>query len=382
MNGSAGRTGKIKRLSTCKYTHGLETDANSQSRHRMAAANGNKRTTAENLTRIVGVIDDFMQTTTVARRETTIRKMRDWILAMEDVTLEQGEQQEAATQQVVPALTQFFLPENTHVRRAGGVPSFIEEELTTLKIKWGRGDFDGSLHRGLDSVSTFDVNNIPVRTRRQVNRNWPHYTSGLYFGSGNLVNGQLWMSRAELARDGVHAPPIAGISGTSKKGAYSIVLGEFDEKKNEGYADIDMGEKIDYVGTALKDEEGDLGPTNEVDQHMNIPDAWNEGPDARKPTAATQAMKTSLRTGQPVRVIRSWKMCDIVKNKPRKGYRYDGLYRVVGETALKEARQIWSFQLERLSNQGRLRGFARNEVQPGSLGHRKGHFYRERRRGG
>lgn len=49
------------------------------------------------------------------------------------------------------------------------------------------------------------------------------------------------------------------------------MLGEFDEKKNEGYADVDMGEKIDYVGTALKHEEGDLGPTNEVDEHMNNP---------------------------------------------------------------------------------------------------------------
>lgn len=195
------------------------------------------------------------------------------------------------------------------------------------------------------------------------------------------MNGQLWMSRAELQRDGVHAPPIAGISGTSEKGAYSIVLGEFDEKKNEGYADVDMGKKIDYVGTALKHEEGDLGPTNEVDEHTNTPDVWNQGPDARKPTIATQAMKTSLRTGLPVRVIRSWKMCDIVKNKPRKDYRYGGLYHVVGETALKEARQIWSFQLERLSNQGRLRGFGRNEVQPDSAGHRKGHFYSERRRG-
>lgn len=107
-------------------------------------------------------------------------------MAMEDVTLGQGEQQEVATQQVVPALTQSLLPENAHVRRVGGVPSisFIEEELTTLKIKWGRGDFDGSLHRGFDNVDTFDINNIPIRTRLQVNRHWPHFTSGLYFGAG------------------------------------------------------------------------------------------------------------------------------------------------------------------------------------------------------
>jgi len=358
--------------------HGSEARTNTISRHRMAAPHGDKRTTTENVMKIIGIVDNFIQATTPVQRETIIHKMRDWILAMEDVTLEQVEQQEAATQQVVPALTQFLLPQQ--LRRTGGLPSFIEEELTVLKNKWGRGDFDGSLHRGLDRVETFDVNNIPVRARYQVNRRWPHFKSGLYIGAGDLVNGQLWMSRAELQRDGVHAPPIAGISGPSKKGAYSIVLGEFDEKKNEGYADIDMGDKIDYVGTALKDEEGNLGPTNEVDEHINISDAWNEGPDARKPTSATQAMMTSLRTGQPVRVIRSWKMCDIVKNKPRKGYRYDGLYRVIGKTALKEARQIWSFQLVRLGGQGRLRGFARNEDQPDSSGHRKGHFYRERRR--
>lgn len=344
----------------------------------MAAAHGDNRTTTENLVKIVGIINDFMQATTPARQENKVRRMRDWIMSMEDVTLEPGEQQEAATQQVLPALTQFLDPENARIRRAGRVPSFIEEELTTLKTKWGRGDFDGSIRRGLIEVQAHDGNGFRFRTRVQVDRNWPHFTSGLYFGAGNLVNGQLWMSRAELQRDGVHAPPIAGISGTANGGAYSIVLGAFNEKKNLGYADVDMGDIIDYMGTALPDQEG-LGPTNEADAHMDHPDAWDLN--GQKPTPATRAMMTSLRTGRPVRVVRSWKMCGIVKNKPRKGYRYDGLYKVVGMTALKEARQIWSFKLERLGNQGRLRGFARNEVQPDSSGRRKGHFYRERRRG-
>lgn len=299
---------------------------------------------------------------------------------MQDVTVESGDQQAAVTQDVLPRLRQFLHPRRTQIRRSGGLPDYIEESLKLFLIKWGRGDFDGSIHRGLILIETLDVNEFGLRRRYRVDERWQHYVSAQYFGEGNLVNGQIWMSRAELRRDGVHAPLVAGISGSSRKGAYSIVLGEFNEKKNEGYADIDMGNVIDYVGTALPDSPG-LGPTNIEDPEMNNPNSWNEAA-APKPTVATRAMMKSLETGKPVRVIRSWKMCKVVKNKPGKGYRYDGLYRVVGKTALKQARQIWSFRLERVTGQGRLRGFRENEPHPDSTGHRKGYFYRERQRNG
>lgn len=310
-------------------------------------------------------------------RRNAIAAMRQWILEVVDTNIDEGPPRDCVTDRVIPCLQEFLGPDNAAVReRSPHVPSYIQEELTVLQRKWESGDFDGAVDRGLMVTETIDVNGTLIRTRVGADREWPHYVSALYFGEGNLVNGQVWHSRAELQRDGVHAPRIAGISGTTAQGARSIVLGEFDEKKNEGYADIDMGEVIEYMGTALPDEEG-LGPTNIQDDHMNNPGSWNED-EARKPTRATRAMMRSLETGDPVRVIRSHKMCSIVKNKPTKGYRYDGLYRVTRKTAMKEARQIWSFRLERLPGQGRLRGFDHNEPQRDSRGTRRGHFSRNR----
>ena len=158
------------------------------------------------------------------------------------------------------------------------------------------------------------------------------------------------------------------------KAKIEAVISELDEKKNEGYADIDLGNVIEYVGTALRDEEG-LGATNEADPHMHIQGAWDQSATAAKPTACTQAMMRSIETGKPVRVIRSWQMCGIVGNRPVKGYRYDGLYKVIGKTALKERRQIWSFRLKRLGDQGPLRGFRVSEPPRNATGRCRGHFY-------
>lgn len=346
--------------------------------HREAGSRGERFTTDRDLSKIAHIVQRFKDGTTHATCESAIRDMRAWIIEMEDVTVTPGTQQMIVSSQVVPALTMLLAPEDAVTRRAKRLPGYIEEELTVLQRKWDRGDYSGSTTRGLLEVTTEDVNGIPKYKRLRVDKNWPFYRPGLYFGAGDLVNGQIWESRVELQRDGVHAPSIAGISGAADTGAYSIVLGAFDEKKNLGYADIDMGNVIEYMGTALPNENG-LGPTNVKDSHMSIPGAWDPYSPVR-PTVATRAMFTSLDKKTPVRVIRSWKMCSIVKNKPRKGYRYDGLYEVVKATAMKEARQIWSFRLHRLPvelpHQGELRGFSSVQQHPDSSGRRVGHFHK------
>lgn len=336
---------------------------------------GERNVTFDTLEKICAEIERFEQAATNQIRQRAVTAMRDWILEVVDSNIQEGESREYVTSQVLPRLRQFLSPENNGIRRS--LPIYIEEELTVLQRKWERGDFDGAVDRGLTVVQTQDVNGVRMRRQMQVNPEWPHHVSALYFGAGNLVNGQVWYSRVELQRDGVHAPRIAGISGTSEHGARSVVLGVYDEKNHVGYADIDMGEVIEYMGTALPDEE-ELGPANEEDPHMHIPGSWNEE-ESRKPTPGTRALMKSLETGKAVRVVRSYRMCGIVKNKPRKGYRYDGLYKVTRKTAMKEARQIWSFRLERLPNQGRLRGFATHEPQPDSVGVRKCHFWRSSR---
>lgn len=305
-----------------------------------------------------------------------MEQMQSWILDMEDVTIRAGLEQQIVTWQVLPRLENFLGPANQQIRQTGGLPDFIEEELTVLDNKWGKGDFDGSIHRGLDEKETFDVNGIRKQGTFLVNEAWQQRfgADAKNFGNNGSVNGQIWLKRVEMMRDGMHALTIGGISGNPRTGAYSVVLGAIDKKNNKAYANIDMGDVIEYMGTALPNEEN-LGPTNEVDAHMYNHASWQSGQNCEDATSATRALARSQETGKPVRVVRSWKMHDIVQNKPRKGYRYDGLYKVVRRSALKEARQIWSFRLERLPGQGRLRGFEPHDQHPLSNGRRPAHAY-------
>lgn len=334
--GLSGATKKLSKGKSSSLFLAHETDDIAS--HRRVASNGTRFVTDADLVKIINELNRFLTATSQHIVRAAIAAMHAWILDMEDVTITRGIQQGIVSQQVLPALTTFLSPQNNRVRRAQNLPDYIEEELTVLERKWGRGDFDGDVKRGLLVRTVTDVNGLLKTAGYRVDTNWPFYTSALYFGAGALVNGQIWESRVELMRDGVHAPPQAGISGTVMCGAYSVLLGSFDERNNLGYADIDMGEVIEYVGTALKDQDG-LGPSNIKDLHMSIPGAWDQNGTVQ-PTAGTRALFKSLETGEPVRVIRSFKMCKIVTNKPTKGYRYDGLYRVVRATAMKEARQI------------------------------------------
>jgi putative restriction endonuclease len=64
------------------------------------------------------------------------------------------------------------------------------------------------------------------------------------------VPGDLFESRAELARAGIHPPTQAGISGSQSKGADSIVL-------SGGYEDDeDFGDVIIYTGAGGQDANG------------------------------------------------------------------------------------------------------------------------------
>jgi putative restriction endonuclease len=103
----------------------------------------------------------------------------------------------------------------------------------------------------------------------------------------------------------VHRAPEAGIFGTIRHGAESIVL-------NGKYDDKDEGSRIIYTG------HGGLGPdgkTQIADQHMN--DHGNA------------ALRTSWIRGLPIRVIRGWRHKS--EHSPSEGYRYAGLFRIVKE---------------------------------------------------
>jgi putative restriction endonuclease len=141
----------------------------------------------------------------------------------------------------------------------------------------------------------------------------PGYPEGSCFGS-----------RTELSQAGVHRPLIAGISGTGRLGAASVVLAG-------GYEDTeDCGTEILYTGHGGRDPE-----TGHQRAHQTL-------------TRGNLALASNTHSGLPVRVIRGARQHS--PYAPEAGYRYDGLYRVDDywrETG-KAGLYIWRFRLIKL----------------------------------
>lgn len=130
--------------------------------------------------------------------------------------------------------------------------------------------------------------------------------------------GSLFEDRAELRAAGVHRHPRAGISGSQKDGAESIVL-------SGGYEDDqDFGDTIIYTGYGGRDQE------TGHQTHDQPFTRWN------------RALAYSGQNGLPVRLVRGSGHAS-----PATGYSYDGLYAVedfwheVGKSGFK----IWRFRL-------------------------------------
>lgn len=117
------------------------------------------------------------------------------------------------------------------------------------------------------------------------------------------AEGKSYESREAVRLARLHAHKQAGISGTAREGADAIVL-------NGGYPDDrDYGDLIIYTGHGGQDSR----KRQVADQTLDDP--GNAG-----------LVKSQL-DGLPVRVIRGYE--EDSPHAPEKGYRYDGLYRVV-----------------------------------------------------
>lgn len=129
-----------------------------------------------------------------------------------------------------------------------------------------------------------------------------------------------YLFRSACYRAGVHCVAFKGIHGSSHIGAYSIVLkGTYED-------DQDGGDWIIYTGSGgrTKTNDGDdrnkmLGPGA---SSMKLPQLSDQSFDY----APNKALQLNLYSGYPVRVIRGSNSRS--KYAPRKGYRYDGLYKV------------------------------------------------------
>jgi SAD/SRA domain len=284
------------------------------------------------------------------------RRMVSWVAEMQTHSITQAD---LNTTSILPRLRSFLTPVNSDQLQQKRIPLNLLEDLRFIVFKWSRGDLLVDSHRGI--VRTYTNGTLVQR----MDPAWAHLKlNDDFYGHGHLINGQRWETRFQVSRDGAHGAPQAGICGGKAKGARSIMMGYHDEKRHEFYADVDMGQTIYYIGTAQPplEIENDSEP-----EETNVNDtAASSSRGNRAPTNATQALMKSRETGIPVRLIRSYKLADIVPHKPGDGFRYDGLYRVISYELLKKDRRIYRFKLTRLrpndpasGGEGPLRGVVR-----------------------
>tara|TARA_B000000460_G_C21471956_1_gene372991 strand:+ start:140 stop:1018 length:879 start_codon:yes stop_codon:yes gene_type:complete len=139
-----------------------------------------------------------------------------------------------------------------------------------------------------------------------------------------ITEGTKFENRIEVSLSKVHRPAQAGISGSQKEGADSIVV-------SGGYEDDeDYGDIIIYTGHGGRDQQTGKQVTNQELVRGNL------------------ALAINCKEGIPVRVIRgAHKRSEFA---PEIGYRYDGLFRV--EDYWKEEGRsgfnVWRFRLRKI----------------------------------
>ena len=136
--------------------------------------------------------------------------------------------------------------------------------------------------------------------------------------------GSGWETRADCCADLVHRATVAGIVGTPESGCYSIVL-------NGGYADdVDRGELLTYTGSGGRSLKGTAANPKNLRSGPATHDQTLDGKEGRY----NAALFKSSESGQPVRVVRGYKLVDSkwaplgIDYGGEVNYRYDGLYKV------------------------------------------------------
>ena len=200
-------------------------------------------------------------------------------------------------------------------------PFDLKADAFALHQRWLVGRLDPHLLAGISTNQKKSSTGKEIKSH-SLQRDYHGKLSCNYLGQGNLQNGQWWPLQICAMRDGAHGEVEAGIHGQPQNGAYSIVL------SSGGYSDVDDGETIKYCGTS--------GVHGEA-------------------TASTKYLQTSLKLGNPVRVLRSAAL--IAKNpyRPSKGLRYDGLYNVIGCAVIDKDTAMCQFTLIRRPKQHPIR---------------------------
>ncbi|GAA5915651.1 YDG/SRA domain-containing protein [Sporobolomyces salmoneus] len=134
--------------------------------------------------------------------------------------------------------------------------------------------------------------------------------------------------RMEASQAAIHAPVVAGVSGSPEAGAWSIAV-------SGGYVDdVDLGYRLTYSGSGGRDLKGTAKqPKNLRTAPQSADQTWD---------GLNASLKRSVETKKPIRVLRGFKGKSAFA--PAEGYRYDGLYMAtkawkdVGESGFKVCR--------------------------------------------
>ncbi|UYV74335.1 UHRF2 [Cordylochernes scorpioides] len=151
--------------------------------------------------------------------------------------------------------------------------------------------------------------------------------------------GMMWKYRVQVSEAGVHRPHVAGIHGTEKKGAYSIVLsGGYEDDKDDG-------DEFIYTEISPATSAPRSNPAIRPSPRMNKALALN----CAAAISTKGATAENWKKGRPVRVVRNCKGRKHSSYAPEEGNRYDGLYKVVkywpekGESGF----LVWRYRLRR-----------------------------------
>ncbi|GAA6010684.1 hypothetical protein JCM11491_002895 [Sporobolomyces phaffii] len=143
-----------------------------------------------------------------------------------------------------------------------------------------------------------------------------------------IAVGTTFNFRMEASQAAIHAPVVAGISGSPEAGTWSIAV-------SGGYVDdVDLGYRLTFSGSGGRDLKGTAKmPKNLRTAPQSADQTWD---------GLNAALKRSVETKKPIRVLRGFKGKSAFA--PEEGYRYDGLYvatkawKDVGESGFKVCR--------------------------------------------
>lgn len=143
--------------------------------------------------------------------------------------------------------------------------------------------------------------------------------SAKVFGHNGIAVGTWFANQLVALHRGAHGSRMGGIAGTTDLGAYSIVV-----SNNYEDLDNDKGETLYYSGS---------NSHNNRDPMVPAPSS-----------TGTKALKASIRTRHPVRVLRSGGQQNSSRANawlPDCGLRYDGLYQVVALRERINKKGLW-----------------------------------------